>query len=282
MIILRGIIMRLSVSAWCVQEKLFKGTMRLADFINLCHENGVNYVELLDCFWKDDVDIDNAIELLKKYGMKVSAYSIGNDFVQNDQAEREKQIGMVNKGTDTACRLNTKNLRIFSGSAKNGITFDTARAWIVEGLKECAKYAEEKGVTLVLENHGLFAGKGDQVRGIIDEVGSEYLKANTDLGNFLLVNDDPLNAVKALNKRVGFVHFKDFKSVSNDQPGYDGMDGKRYQGTVLGEGQVPMKEIVEYLSGIGYDGFLSIEFEGTGDPVTGTVKSIEYAKSIMG
>lgn len=273
--------MKLSVSAWCVQEKLFKGTMSLTDFINLCHENGVKYVELLDCFWKDDSSIDLCMDLLKKYDMKVSAYSIGNDFVQEDAAKRRNQVEMVKKGIETACRLNTKLLRIFSGSQKEGITFDTAREWIVEGLKESADYAKEKGITMVLENHGLFAGKGAQVKGLIDEVGSEYLKANTDLGNFLLVNDNPLDAVKTLNNKIGFVHFKDFKEVPKTEPGYDGIDGRRYQGTILGEGQVEMKEAVEYLDSIGYDGYLSIEFEGTKDPVSGTVKSIEYTKSII-
>lgn len=273
--------MKLSVSAWCVQEKLFKGTMSLSDFITLCHENGVKYVELLDCFWKGDGSIDECIDLLKKYDMEVSAYSIGNDFVQEDAAERKAQIDMVKHGVDIACRLNAKFLRIFSGSQKKGITFETAREWIVDGLKQCAAAAEEKGVTMVLENHGLFAGKGSQVKGLIEEVGSGYLKANTDIGNFLLVNDNPLEAVKTLNNKVGFVHFKDFKEVSEAEPGYEGIDGRRFQGTVLGDGIVEMKEVVDYLYSIGYDGYLSIEFEGVGDPVTGTLASIEYTKSII-
>lgn len=273
--------MRLSVSAWCVQEKLFNGAMTLTDFIDLCHENGVKYVELLDCFWKDDSSLDCCINLLRKYDMGVSAYSIGNDFVQADAQERENQIRLVKNGIDTACRLNARYLRIFSGSEKKGISFETSREWIVEGLKECAAWAEKRKVTMVLENHGLFAGKGTQVKSLIDEVGSDFLKANVDLGNFLLVNDNPLDAVKTLNNRIGFVHFKDFRRVTKTEPGYDGIDGRRYQGTVLGEGLVEMKDIVGYLDSIGYNGYLSIEFEGIGDPVSGTVKSIEYTKSII-
>jgi len=273
--------MKLSVSAWCLEKKLFKNEMSILDFIRLCNQNQVEYVELLDCFWKKEEDIQSVRKLLDELGMKVSAYSIGNDFVQQDENARRKEIETVKKGIDVACALGTKLLRVFSGSPKEGISFDTASEWIISSLKECALYAEEKGITMVLENHGLFAGKGSQVKEIIEKVNSEYLKANTDLGNFLLVNEDPFKAVQELKDYVGFVHFKDFKEVGKDEFGYDAIDGRKYQGTIIGQGQVPMKEVVDFLHENGYDGFLSIEYEGVGDPVAETVESIKYTRSIM-
>ncbi|MEG6613375.1 sugar phosphate isomerase/epimerase family protein [Pseudoclostridium thermosuccinogenes] len=273
--------MKLSVSAWCLEKLLFGNKMDIPDFIRLCNQNGVEYVELLDCFLKKDEDIQKAKELLGELGMKVSAYSIGNDFVQPDEEARRKEIEAVKKGVDVACSLNTKLLRVFSGSPKEGIAFEDASGWIIDSLKECARYAEEKGITMVLENHGLFAGKGSQVKEIIVKVGSENLKANTDLGNFLLVNEDPFMAVRELKDYVGFVHFKDFKEVGENEPGYKGIDGRKYQGTIIGQGQVPMKEVVDFLHENGYDGFLSIEYEGIGDPVTETIESIKYTKSII-
>jgi hypothetical protein len=44
--------MKLSVSNWSVQKLVFNGQMDIRDFINLCNENGVKYVELVDCFCK--------------------------------------------------------------------------------------------------------------------------------------------------------------------------------------------------------------------------------------
>ena len=41
--------------------------------------------------------------------------------------------------------------------------------------------------------------------------------------------------------------------------GYRSLSGKMYEGTVLGKGEVPLKEIVEFLHANSYDGFLSIE-----------------------
>ena len=49
--------MKLSVSAWCLEKKLFKNEMSILDFIRLCNQNQVEYVELLDCFWKKEEDM---------------------------------------------------------------------------------------------------------------------------------------------------------------------------------------------------------------------------------
>lgn len=273
--------MEVCVSAWSLQKKLFSGEMTVCDFIKLCNDNGVKNVELLFCFWNEKNTIEDAEALLSKLNMKVAAYSVGNDFVQNDEYTRKRELESVKEGIDIAYRLNTKLVRVFSGNTKEDVSFDTAREWIVECFKEAAAYAEEKGVVMVLENHGLFAGKSIQVKELIEEVGSKYLRANTDLGNFLLVGEDSLDAVKTLKNYVGFVHFKDFIKVSSSESGYIAVDGTKYQGTILGKGQVPMKEVVDFLYDNGYTGYLSIEYEGEGDPATETIESIEYTKSII-
>lgn len=273
--------MEVCVSAWSIHKKLFSGEMSVCDFINLCYEHGIKNVELLFCFWNEQNRIEDAISLLENLGMKVGAYSVGNDFVQQDETLRKIEIDKVKLGVDIACRLNTKLLRVFSGNAKDGIEYETARKWILDCFKEVAPYAEEKGIVMVLENHGLFAGKSAQVKELIEEVNSISLRANTDVGNFILVNENPLEAVKALKDYVSFVHFKDFKKVSEQEYGYNDIDGNKYQGTVLGNGEIPMKEIVDLLYENGYEGYLSIEYEGVGEPIKETIESIHYTKSII-
>ena len=273
--------MKLSASAWSIEEKLFNKDMSIFDFIKLCNKNGLKYVELLDCFWNDAGDIDQVLSLLKQLNMEVAAYSIGNDFVQESLVGRQDQIVEIKKGIDTACKLKTGLLRVFSGEPKDGISFDTAKVWIIDGLRQAAAYAEEMGITMVLENHGLFAGKSCQVKDLINQVGSANLRANTDVGNFMLVNENPLEAVKALKDYIGFVHFKDFKEVTQNDKGYTAIDGRKYQGTIFGRGEVPMEEIVNFLYKNGYDGFLSVEYEGIGDQVSGMLESIEFTKSII-
>jgi sugar phosphate isomerase/epimerase len=268
--------MKLSVSAWCLQEKLFSREITVLDFINYCHENGVKYVELLDCFVKEE-DIDRINQLLKKLNIGVSSYSIGNDFVLADSKERQEQVEYMKKSMDTALKLGAGFMRVFSGDKKDAVSFEEAEDWIVECYKEAAPFAEKKGITMVLENHGLLAGKSRQVMRIIDRVGSIALKSNADIGNFILVNENPLDAVKNLGDKIGFIHLKDFKQVKEEE-GYTAIDGSFYQGAVLGKGDVPVSEIINYLKEHRYEGYLSIEYEGPGDPFQGTTECIEYTK----
>lgn len=271
--------MSLSVSAWSVHPDLFQGSFTLKEFVDLCKENGVKAVELLDCFWENEKQPLEIKDYIASLDMKISAYSIANDFVQEEE-ERVLQIENVKKGIDLAFELGTKTLRVFSGDVKEGIPFDEGKRWIIESFKKCASYAEAKGITMVLENHGYFAGKSEQVKEILDAVGSVSLRANTDTGNFLLVGENPLEAVKNLKDYIGFVHFKDFRKVDGEGR-YEAMDGTWYVGEAIGNGDVPLKAIVDFLKDSGYNGYYSIEYEGDGDSKEGTVESIKASLAIL-
>ncbi|HEY5563178.1 MAG TPA: sugar phosphate isomerase/epimerase family protein [Clostridiaceae bacterium] len=275
--------LKTSVSMWCLQKKFFNNEIAVKNFLNIASGWKVNAVELLDCFWKNETEIDETIKILKEKGIGVSAYSIANDFVLDDDSKLQEQIDYVNSQVVIAKRLNTNIMRVFSGYDKQQIPFEIGFSSIIKGFKGCIKTAEANGITLVLENHGLFAGKASQVKNIIELVGSENLKANVDTGNFLLVDEEPLEAVIYLKGKIGYVHFKDFKELKqpNGKETLTGLNSKLYQGTVIGSGDINLKEIVQELLEQDYEGYLSIEYEGVGDSVLETEQSIKYLNSII-
>jgi sugar phosphate isomerase/epimerase len=277
--------MRSAVSMWSVVSEAEAGKIDAPGFVRYAASIGAEGVELLDVFWTDvNRDVPAVEQALRETGLPLSAYAIGNDLVEPDADERATQVQMIRDGVDMARRLGTPLVRVFSGSEREGVSADQGLEWIVEGLREGAAYAEERGITLVLENHGLFAGRADQVRHIIETIGSPALRANLDTGNFLLVNEDPVRAARDLAALAAYVHLKDFRRV---QPGeepaesYTGIDGNRYEGTVIGEGEVDLPAVLSSLRQGGYDGWLSIEYEGTGDPKTGLEASLRNTKSLL-
>ena len=139
----------------------------------------------------------------------------------------------------------------------------------MEGLAAAAEYAERYHVTLALENHGLMAGRSDQVRQVIDAVGSSALRANIDTGNFLLVNQNPTDAARDLAPLAALVHLKDFRRARPDETEhiYKALDGAAFTGAVVGQGQVDLPAIVKLLDAAGYGGWLSLEYEGGDDPL---------------
>lgn len=273
--------MKLSVSMWSLWPKISKQEADLKDFLRFCWEQKVQYVELLDIFISDQETLQEAKTLLDKYSLTVSSFSIGNDFVQEKEEDRKKEVETIKEKLKVATQLGAAHMRVFSGNMQEGITFETAKQWIIDGFKEVVPYAQEQGITLVLENHGLLAGKSTQVKEIINAVGSPYFRANPDTGNFLLADEDPLQAVTSLKDLISFVHFKDLKEVPEGQGEYTALSGKKYEGTILGEGQVPMENILSFLASSGYKGYVSIEYEGTTEPFEGTAKSIAFTKNLI-
>ncbi len=187
-------------------------------------------------------------------------------------------------GVDTANALEVGLMRVFSGNHKEGYTLADGMDWIVEGLASGADYAAQHGVVLALENHGLMAGRSDQVRQIIEAVNSPALRANLDTGNFLLVGQNPTDAARDLADLVALVHLKDFAVAPEGQTShvYKGLDGVGYTGTAVGEGQVELARIVDILQRAGYQGWLSLEYEGGQDPLTiGVPRSLAAARQLL-
>jgi sugar phosphate isomerase/epimerase len=269
---------------WSVHALAFGGKMDVADFIRYSATLPVQGVELLDCFWKDmEKEIAQVNKLTEEYGLQVACYAIGNNFVNTDADARRAEVQKVKDAVDVAKRLNTKVVRVFSGDATEGVEFAVAREWIIAGLKEGAEYAAQHGINLALENHGLFAGRAEQIEEIIREINNPYFGSTFDTGNFLLVNDEPTQAIKRLANMVKHVHVKDFAEVDASYTGqtYVGIDQRRFIGTVALEGSVDLRSIFADLRQANYSGWLSLEYEGPGDPQKGTEDSLNALAEIL-
>ncbi len=280
--------MKLSISMWSVVSAVRQGKIDLPGFIEFSarqQENGAQGVELLDYFWRDrEAEIPKVLRQVADAGLELAVYSIGNDFFQPERGAWEKQLADAKIGVEVADRLGVRTLRVFSGNAKPGYAFEDGLAWIVEGLAALAAYAERYNVTLALENHGLMAGRSDQVRQVIDAVGSPALRANIDTGNFLLVGQNPTDAARDLAPLAALVHLKDFRRARPDETEhiYKALDGTPFTGAVVGQGQVDLPAIVKLLDAAGYDGWLSLEYEGGDDPLTvGVPQSLQAAQRLL-
>ena len=276
--------MKLGVSMWSLHKLYRSGEMDTVGFIEYVGSLGIDGVELLEFFWKDkEKELPKVKDALAKYNLEVSAYAISNNFVKETKEERNLEVEKIKVGVDMAIEFNSRIVRVFSGDLKPPFTYEQAKEWIIEGLKEGARYAEEKDVVLALENHGLLAGKSSQVREIIELVGSKYLRATVDIGNFLLVGESSVEAVKNLADFAVHIHLKDFKKVPPEYQGeaYRGLEGVRLIGTVAGEGEVNLPEVLKILHSSGYRGYLSLEYEGPEDPKYGVEKSIKNTKKIL-
>ncbi len=277
--------MKLSVSMWSVVHAVRAGKMDLPGFVEFAAHQDVEGVELLDYFWDDkEAQLPQIKQQVRDAGLELAVYSVGNDFFQPDREVWEKQLSDLFRGVETANALEVNLMRIFSGNHKQGHTLAEGMPWIIDGLTDGAEYAKRHGVVLALENHGLMAGRSEQVRQMIETVNSAGLRANLDTGNFLLVGQNPTDAAHELADLVALVHLKDFAKAPEGQTAhvYKGLDGVGYTGTVVGEGEVDLPAIISILHKEGYDGWLSLEYEGGQDPLTiGVPHSLAAARQLL-
>lgn len=271
--------MKLSVSLYSCNPLISEEKRDIYGVMDFFRENGVDCVELVDGYVTDG-EIPKIKEYLDKNNMKVSSYSASNDFVIGTDEEREAQVEYLKKCCDTALYFGTNIVRVFAGNIVEGKSYEDCFECIVDSFKKCVKTAEEKGVYFCLENHGVLAGKPEQVKQIIDAVGSPNLKATADTGNFNLVGANPYEAVKLLGENVAHVHFKDMVETENGT--WTALDGRRFLGCAIGDGVVKLDAIVKHLSECGYKGYFSIEYEAPeNECLAGVKKSIEFTRSVL-
>jgi sugar phosphate isomerase/epimerase len=279
--------MRISVSMYSLASTIRKENWSIFDFIDYAKRISLDGVELLDFYWKEDdreKEIERVKQALKENDLVVSAYDVSNNFVKESREDRAKEAEKVLEGIETAKKLGTNIVRVFCGDLHGDLTYEDGQSWIVEGLKQCAKKAEEEQVYLAIENHGLLAGKSEQVKEIIEKVDSPFVRSTFDTGNFLLVHEVPQQAFDRLKSDIVHVHFKDFrvKGEAEALKGFKSTKGVELIGTVPGDGQVDLAYIVEGLKGADYQGWLSIEYEGHDDAKESNEEAVRRLKKLLG
>ena len=272
--------MKIGLSMWSFEKDAFAGALDVAGFLRYSAGQGYQSVELLDCFWKETpAEIAAAKKLAAELGIAIGCYSIGNDFACPEPEKRAEQVEYVKRGIRVAAELGAPVLRVFGGSPKEGVTYAMARPWIVDSFRACAALAAEKSVVMAMENHGTLSGSGRQVREIIGAVGSPFFGSTADFGNFLLVDEVSIEAVRTVLPYLKHVHCKDFGPAPDGETRvFNSLAGKKFVGCILGEGSADVGAILKLVRESGYKGMISIEYEGLVPAAQGVPASHDFVK----
>ncbi len=206
-----------------------------------------------------------------RLGLEISGYSIGADMLAGCNGDPDAEVARVKAQVDIAALLGVPVMRHDASSGKfleprqhRGFIDVVDR--IADGCRQITEYAATKGIRTTVENHGYFCQDSDRVELLVNTVAHPNFGLQVDMGNFLCVDENPVTAVSRCAPYAFNAHAKDFlfKSGQEDQPeGFFQTRGGNYiRGTVVGHGIVPVKQCVAALKRAGYDGYLTLEFEG--------------------
>ena len=122
-------------------------------------------------------------------------------------------------------------------------------------------WAEELGVELLLETHGIVTDTVGGMAELLDTLGHErHLGVCLDTGNSWLGGAEPLDYVTAFGKRIKHVHWKDMGSQWIDRRGTQ--FGCGMATIALGDGVIDLRAIVRGLKSVGFDGATTLEIAG--------------------
>ncbi|MCL2604829.1 MAG: sugar phosphate isomerase/epimerase [Defluviitaleaceae bacterium] len=281
--------MKISVSTYSFAALTKDGTMTLSDCIKSAKKMGFEGIEFADHVPFGNDPTAYATQLKKEcaeVGLEVVNYTVHADFLNNAEGP-ESEVERVKKLVDVAAALGAKGMR---HDATWGIqkdcrvgrwgTFDTAVRTLADCCRLVTEYAATKGIRTMVENHGYFAQDSDRMEKLVATVAHDNFGILCDMGNFLCVDEDPILAVSRIAPYTVHAHAKDFHVKSGSQPhpgqGFFGTRGGNHlRGAIVGHGVVPVQQCLRILRNAGYNGYVSIEFEGIENPLVGISYGLE-------
>lgn len=268
--------MKSSISSYSFSYLMQTENETQISVISKAKEIGFDAIEFTDLVYPEDMtEAEYALEIKKeaeRVGIEISGYSIGADLLSGSGGDLDAEVERIKKKVDIAEILGVKLMRhdasfsfLEGKRLYNG--FSNVLERLADGCRRITEYAETKGIKTMVENHGFFAQDSERVEALVNKVAHPNFGIQVDFGNFLCVDENPATAVGRCAPYVFNAHIKDFifKSGEEGCPGEGFIftrGGNYIRGTVLGHGIVPIKQCVSILKANGYDGYLTLEFEG--------------------
>ena len=273
--------MRISVSSYSFNQYIQAGKLTQLSAIAAAKEIGLDAIEFTDLMPPEGVtEAEYAKEIraeADRLGMTINAYTIGANLFQDTPEAQAAEVERLKKKVDVAVILGATVMRHdvcwrLTGKGE-GRTFDSMLPTIAKAAREITEYAAARGVRTCSENHGYIAQDSDRVERLVNAVAHDNYGVLVDMGNFACADEDSAMAVSRLAPLAFHAHAKDFTKRSfyeGPARGYFQTRACNYlKGEAVGEGDIPVKQCIAILKRAGYDGFLSIEYEGSGDCIEG-------------
>ena len=281
--------MKLGVSGYCFSRLVRSGTLDQLDVIGKAKEIGAEAIEFAGLHIPEGETAlsfaPRVREEADRVGIGIVCYAIGADFLRDGadswKAEAEKLKDEVRVAQILGCDVfRHDSAKGFPAGHEGPKGFDDAVPTLAKGCRAVTEFAADLGVRTMVENHGTFCQDSERVEKLVNAVGHPNFGVLADMGNFLCADEDPPQALGRLMPYAFHVHAKDFHIKAGSEPdpgrGWFRTRARNYlRGSIIGHGNVPIGQCLSVMKAAGYDGVLSIEFEGLEDPIQGVTIGLE-------
>ena len=243
----------ISLAQWSLHRTLFAKEMDNLDFARRTREEfGLDAVEYVNTFFFDRVrDADYLAEMKRRAdGAGVRSLLIMCDRLGEvghpDTSKRVEAVRNHVPWMDAAAFLGCHSIRV--NAASQG-TYDEQQRLAADGLRKLAELGAQRGLNVIVENHGGLSSNGEWLAGVMRLVDHPNCGTLPDFGNFNISRDERYDRYKGVAEMMPFAKAVSAKSNDFDEQGNEtGTDYRRM-----------MRIVVD----AGYDGYVGVEYEGT-------------------
>lgn len=258
-----------------MQQLCKDGTMKIADWIALASTLDIQGLEWYSGFleMEDKTKWPEFRKMVQDTGKVIPMMCCSPDFTHPDRAFRENEIRKQKHWIDMTYILGGSYCRVLSGQKRPILSIEEGVKLASESIQECLPYAQERGITLILENHYKddfweypeFAQKMEVFSLLVNKIHHPNFGVNYDPSNTFLAGEDPLELLYNVSERVVTMHASDrylkygtIEDLRNEDGGALGY-AKRLSHGEIGQGMNDYDAIFTELKRVGFDSWISIE-----------------------
>lgn len=292
--------MKISVSSYSFHQRIKTGEMTQLDTVSAAAKLGFDGIEFTDL--RPNLDqkptLDEQLQYAEqirkeaeKCGIAIVGYAIGADLYQGSEEKDAEEIERICGQLRVAAALGAPLLR-HDACNKNKIGdrvigFDRMLPTIAKNARAITEYAATLGIRTCTENHGTVIQDSDRVERLFHAVDHDNYGLLVDVGNFACADEDSVHAVSRLAPYAIHAHAKDFirypfgSVVPEGVKPFHSRARNSLLGCAIGDGDIPVAQCIAILQSVGYDGYVSIEFEGSKPCMEELVKGLNNLKSYV-
>ncbi len=238
-------------------DSLLNGDIDPANFPSIAAGYGINTIELVNTFYfnkaKNTEYWDAFLQQCKDNNVNVGLImcdALGN-IGDADEVARMKAVENHYQWVDAAKYLGAHSIRV--NAAGQG-TAEEVAANAVKGLSKLGEYGKEKGINIIVENHGGYSSDGNWLSGVMKEVGMDNVGTLPDFGNFCIER----TADGCANE------FDRYKGTELLMPYAKGVSAKTHDFDENGnETHTDYLKMMKIVKDSGFKGYVGIEYEGS-------------------
>ena len=179
-------------------------------------------------------------------------FAVGDTYlpswIEPEKERREIRIRHTEQCLRIADQLGARHISIPPGGPLDGMARKQAVNLFHEGLERVIPLAEELQIKLLIEPEpDLLIERKAEFASFIEDVKSEAVGLNFDIGHFFCVGEDPAEAFEELYPWVGHVHIEDIAA------------DRTHKHLIPGHGAISFQAVFETMKRLGYDGDICLE-----------------------